>query len=157
MTTRSREVLVDGSVRFSSDKCSIWISRLRPGLVLVDILGHDTGGFAPGPLDELQSEIARYGTIEVFIDTRNTFNATPAVAEEWTQWISRNSRAIQRLHVLVESKYVQMTVEVGKLFSRTGELMRIYTHAPAFAEALQLAYGGAFDLDEHVAPHRAPA
>jgi hypothetical protein len=151
MSAGKREELGDGTVRFTSDKCSVWVSRLRPGLMLVRIQGHDTGGFEPGPLDELQTEIGRYGMIELFIDTRNTFNATPAVADQWTQWIGRNRRALKRLHVLVNSKPVQMTVEVGKLFSRTGELMRVHTEQTAFVEALSSAYGSNFDLDAYVA------
>jgi hypothetical protein len=50
------------------------------------------------------------------------------------------------MSLLVSSKYVRMTVEVAKLFSRTGELMRIYTDAPAFSDAITQALGRSFVL-----------
>jgi hypothetical protein len=50
------------------------------------------------------------------------------------------------MSLLVGSKYVQMTVEVAKLFSRTGELMRIYTDAVAFSDAITQALGRGFVL-----------
>ena len=52
------------------------------------------------------------------------------------------------MSLLVGSKYVQMTVEVAKLFSRTGELMRVYTEPAAFSESITQTLGRTFELPE---------
>jgi hypothetical protein len=77
---------------------------------------------------------------------RALFNATQTVADRWSGWIARHRTRLSGMSLLVGSKYVHMTVEVAKLFSRTGELMRVYTDAPAFAEAITVALGRPFIL-----------
>jgi hypothetical protein len=144
--TPTRELLPDGSIRFFSEECTVVVSRLAAGVVLLTLSGMDTGKFGTAPMDELNIDMARYGVVEVFVDTRDAFNATATVSSQWAEWIQTNRKGLKRMSVLVSSKFVQMTAEVMKLFSRTGELMRIYTDAPAFSDAMAQALGRPFAL-----------
>jgi hypothetical protein len=105
------------------------------------------GGPGEAPFEWLEREMGRHGRLEVFVDTREMFNAVHAVAEGWSAWIKRHQTRLTRMNLLTASKYVHMTIEVAKLFSRTGELMRIYTQASAFSEALSHSVGRVFVLD----------
>ncbi len=122
------------------------LTRLGPGLVLMSASGHDKGDFGSRPFEWLESEMGRHGRIEIFVDMRELFNATQTVADGWSKWIGRHRSHIARMSLLVSSKYVQMTVEVAKLFSRTGELMRVYTDAPTFSDAISQALGRTYVL-----------
>jgi hypothetical protein len=123
------------------------LTRLGPGIVLLRAAGYDTGQFGEAPFEWLEREMGRHGRLEVFVDTREMFNAVHAVAEGWSAWIKRHQTRLTRMNLLTASKYVHMTIEVAKLFSRTGELMRIYTQASAFSEALSHSVGRVFVLD----------
>lgn len=146
MSGPRRDILEDGSVRFSDPSCTIIVTRLAAGVVLLSFTGHDTGQFGTMPFDELDVDVRRYGVIEVFVDTRDAFNATVGVGDQWAEWIQLNRRALKRMSVLVASKYVQMTAEMIKLFSRSGELMRVYTDAPVFSDAIAQSLGRTFVL-----------
>ena len=122
------------------------LSRIGPAVVLITATGHDKGQFGEAPFEWLEREMGRHGIIEVFVDTREMFNATQTVAGRWSEWIQRHRSRLKHMSLLVSSKYVQLTVEVAKLFSRTGELMRVYTDAPAFSDAISQSLGRLFVL-----------
>jgi hypothetical protein len=144
--TCQREVLDESTVRFRTDDATTVVSTLTPGVVLLTLTGHDTGGFGSAVFEELERHLAGGGRIELFVDTRDAFNATTTVSSAWSAWFQTNRAAIKQVSVLVTSKFVQLTAEVIKLFSRTGELMRIYTDAPAFSDAVAQATGAVFVL-----------
>ena len=122
------------------------LSRLAPAIVLISASGHDKGQFGEAPFVWLEREIGRHGPVEIYVDMREMFNATQTVADQWSEWIARHRSRVKRMNLLVGSKYVQMTVEVAKLFSRTGDLMRVYTDAPAFSDAITQSLGRSFVL-----------
>jgi hypothetical protein len=127
---------------------SMVLRRLGPAVVLISATGHDKGHLGENPFLWLERELGRHGSIEVFVDMRAMFNATQTVADRWSEWIQRHRSRLRHMSLLVGSKYVQMTVEVAKLFSRTGELMRVYTDAAAFSDAIAQALGRDFVLPD---------
>lgn len=133
-------------LRLESPTGSITLTRIGATAILMTAVGHDKGQFGEAPLEWLELEIGRHGTIEMFVDTRELFNATQTVADRWSEWMRRHKGGLRSMSLLVSSKYVQLTIEVAKVFSRTGELMRIYTDESAFAEAITHALGRPFVL-----------
>ncbi len=131
-----REELAGGRVRLSTARCSFVYDRPRPGVVVCTMSGHDDGTFGTATVDELRGDVARFAPVELFFETRGEFTAGTGVRTMWTDWIGANQRGLKSVNILVRSKYLQVTMEVTRLFSRTGELMRIYLDPAAFAEAL---------------------
>jgi hypothetical protein len=137
--TFQRETLEDGTVRLSSERCSYTYRRPRPGVVFVRLAGDDRGEFGNAPRDELRGDLTRYAPVELFFEMDETTGANLPVQESWTDWFSGNRPAIKSVNVLTHSKYMHITVEISKLFSRTGELIRVYLDPAPFDEALQRA------------------
>ncbi|HYO56976.1 hypothetical protein [Archangium sp.] len=61
------------------------------------------------------------------------------VQEAWTEWFSCNRPALKGVSILTRSKFMHLTAEVVKFFSRTGELIRVYLEPQPFEEALKRA------------------
>ncbi|WNG16372.1 hypothetical protein [Cystobacter fuscus] len=139
----NRETLADGSVRLSSERSSYTYRRLRPGVVFIRITGDDKGEFGDAPRDELREDISRYAPIELFFEMDETTGPSMPVQEAWREWFSIYRAALKSVNVLTRSKYMHVSVEVAKLFSRTGELIRVYLDPEPFQEALQRATPGA--------------
>jgi hypothetical protein len=134
-----REVLEDGSVRLTSERCSYTYRRPRPGVVFIRFTGDDRGEFGEAPRDELREDISRFSPIELFFEMDETTGATLPVQDAWTEWFSGNRPALKSVSVLARSKFMHVSAEVVKLFSRTGELIRVYLDPQPFDEALQRA------------------
>lgn len=129
-----RETLADGSLRLSADDCTFLYSRPRPGVLLVTISGDDAGQFGTATLDEIAAAIGRERPLELFVDAREAFGAAVSVSDEWTRFFSTNRASLSRVHVLVGSKVVYLTVAIAQHLSRTGSLIQIYS-APDIFEA----------------------
>ncbi len=137
-----REVMEDGAVRLSSERCSFIYQRPRPGVVFIRIIGQDKGEFGTAPMDELREDIRRYAPVELFFEMDESTGANLPVQEAWTEWFSDNRSALKSVSILTRSKFMHFTAEVVKLFSRTGELIRVYLDPEPFREALQRAAPG---------------
>ena len=122
-----RESLPDGTVELHSPGCTFTYRRLKPGALLVTITGDDKGDFGTAPLDELTLEITRYKMLSLYVDTRAVRGAAASVTDEWTAWFSANEKQLSRVAILATSKFVHLIVSIAKLFSRTGEMIRIYS------------------------------
>jgi hypothetical protein len=146
---RVREELPDGAIRFGSVDGALIVARVAPGVTLISLVGHDRGQFGDAPFAELATDLARHGRIEVFVDTRAAQNATGAVTAQWGDWIAAHESTLRRFHVLVASKYVEFTAELVRFFSKAEHLVRIYTDAAAFQEAVAAASGRPFELGPH--------
>jgi hypothetical protein len=117
------------------------LSRLRAGVLLLRISGDDRGALGRAPFDELDREVTRDLPAELFIDLRDAAGASSEVREAWTDWFQRRRGALKRVSILASSRFVNLTVEVAKLFSRTGELIQIYSDPSLFAHAASSATG----------------
>ena len=143
-----REQLEENVVRIEGERCAFTYRRLRPGVVLIQITGHDKGELGFASVDELREDISRFAPIELFFDTVDVLGATVNVSEMWTEWFSAHRSALKSVSILVRSRYVHLTIEVAKLFSRTGELIRIYLDPERFEEAIARAAPGFTHLPE---------
>jgi hypothetical protein len=139
-------VLVTGEVRFWTEDATTVVSTLAPSVILLTLTGHDRGGFGDSVFEELRRTIGLGGRLDIFVDTRDAFNATTTVSTQWSAWFQANRAALKQVSVLVTSKFVLLTAEVMKLFSQTGELIRIYTDAPAFSDSIAQTIGAPFTL-----------
>ncbi|OJT19039.1 hypothetical protein BO221_36605 [Archangium sp. Cb G35] len=134
-----RETLEEGSVRLSSERCSYTYRRLRPGVVFIRLVGDDKGEFGDAPRDELREDLSRYAPVELFFEMDESTGANLPVQEAWTEWFSTWRPALKSVSILTRSKYMHVSVEIAKLFSRTGELIRVYLDPEPFHEAIQRA------------------
>lgn len=133
-----REILPGGDIRLSSGDCTFVYRRPRAGVLYVTISGYDTGQFGTSTLDEILTAINREGTIELFVDAREAFGAAVSVSDEWTRFFSLNRDKLSRVHVLVGSKVVYLTVAIAQHLSRTGNLIQIYSDAEIFNNKLNI-------------------
>lgn len=131
-----REILPGGSIKLSSGDCTFVYQRPRSGVLLVTISGNDTGQFGTTTLDEVRAAISRDGAIELFVDAREAFGAAVSVSDEWTRFFSLNKEKLSRVHVLVGSKVVYLTVAIAQHLSRTGNLIQIYSDPDLFTGKL---------------------
>jgi hypothetical protein len=131
-----RETLPDGSTRLTSPRGSFTFARLRAGSFLVSIAGYDDGDFGDAPFEAMQAEIARFRRIELFVDVSAVFGAATSVRESWTDWLRTHHASLSKVHILSGSKFVLLTLSVAKELSRTGDLIRIYSDAQAFAASV---------------------
>ena len=131
-TCIERVLLEGGAVRLSAAGCSFFYERQQPGVLLVTISGHDNGQFGTSTLDEIRAEIDREREIELFVDAREALGAAVSVSEEWTRFFELNQKNLKRVHVLVGSKVVYLTVAIAQHLSRTGNLIQIYSDPELF-------------------------
>ena len=63
------ELFEDGSTRLSIAEAAFVFRRPRPGVLVVTGTGWDRGQFGDVPFEEIEAEGARFGPLELFIDT----------------------------------------------------------------------------------------
>ena len=134
----TRELLPGGTVRLQAGECSFVYRRPRPGALLVTITGMDSGQFGGTTLDEIATALAREGRLELFVDAREAIGAAVSVSDDWTRFFSSHREALDRVHVLVGSKVVYLTVAMAQHLSRTGNLIQIYSDPEIFESRLGL-------------------
>ena len=143
MTSRfDREVLPDGSVRMSVGETAFFFSRPRPDVLVVTITGYDKGQLGTAPLDEIGSILRIAAPLQLFVDARNSVGATVRVSEDWTRFLTRHQADLTRVHVLVGSKMVELTVAIARHLSRTDRLIQIYSDPATFEKQLENACKG---------------
>jgi hypothetical protein len=130
-----RKHLPDGSLRLSASDVSFTYTRLRPGALLVRIQGYDRGELGDACFESLHTAMAERAPLDLLVDTRDTEGASTAVSSRWTAWFQENRSRLNEVHILVASKFVALTVNVAKHFSRTGELIRIHSDPATFQDA----------------------
>lgn len=138
MTSVARELLPGGLVRLTSGDASFEYSRPRTGILLVRISGLDKGQFGTATLDEITVALEREGSLELFVDAREAIGAAVSVSEDWTRFFSIQRARLRRVHVLVGSKAVKLTVDIAQHLSRTGDLIQIYSDAQIFEMQLRI-------------------
>ena len=134
--SHTRTVLQDASIRLATQDGNFTFSRLRPGVLLVTVVGHDRGEFGSATLDEITAVLNRERPITVFVDTRGALSVAPTVRDDWTRFLSSNRVNLLSVHVLTSSKAVHLSVAVAQHFSATGNLIRLYSSAETFQARL---------------------
>lgn len=131
-----RETLPDGTTVFRSERCSHTFTRLRPGALLLRIVGNDRGEFGDAPMDFVQAEMTRFRTLDLFIDMSGVEGVISRVREAWTEWLRLHQPGLTQVHMLTGSRFVATTVSVSKELSRTGEMIRIHSERESFEQAI---------------------
>ena len=132
-----RETLPNGVVDLSTDHCHYLIKRLKPGILLIEVSGKETGSLGRAPLGEVAVEAALHPPVRLFIDLSELSQVASTVSGDWTAWFRANEKSIRRVDALVSSTYLKLTVAASQLFSRTGDMIRIHTDAAKFASAIR--------------------
>jgi len=132
-----RESLESGATRLSAGNCSFTFTRPKPKALLITIAGLDSGQFGLTTIDEIASALTREGELELFVDAREATGAAVSVSDEWTRFFVAQRDRLRRVHVLVGSKTVYLTIAIAQHLSRTGELIQIYSDAQIFESRLR--------------------
>jgi hypothetical protein len=130
-----KKEIVNGEIRLSAGNCAFVFRRPGPGFLHVVITGLDNGQFGTTTLDEIRAEIGRNKPIELFVDAREAVGAAVSVSDDWTRFFSAHRDDLKRVHVLVGSKVVYLTVAIAQHLSRTGNLIQIYSDPDLFETA----------------------
>jgi hypothetical protein len=134
-----RETLPDGATMFRSERCTQTFTRLRPGVLLLRIVGNDRGEFGDAPMDFVLAEMNRFRSLVFFIDLSAVEGVVSRVREGWTEWLRLHQSGLTQVHMLAGSRFVTTTVNVSKELSRTGEMIQIHGDAEVFARAIARA------------------
>ncbi|MGH2807045.1 MAG: hypothetical protein ACRDKT_07195 [Actinomycetota bacterium] len=133
------ERLADGSTQLKDDECTFTFTRLRPGTLVVRIEGKDSGQFGTLPIDQFREEMQRFGELTLLIDARNGEVRAQNVIEVWGGFFKSNRLNLKSLHVLVGSKFMELTVGITTHLARMGRMVTVTTDAEAFERAVEKA------------------
>ncbi|MDZ4835145.1 MAG: hypothetical protein SGJ27_15320 [Candidatus Melainabacteria bacterium] len=144
----TKDVLADGSTRLKAGSCAFLFRRLAVGVVYTAVQGTDTGALGTAPLEELTAEFNRFKRpVTWFVDADNAPGVVSSVLEQWTAWFLSHRNLFERIHVLTNSKHMNLTMEVAKHLSNMQRLMITYDDRVAFDQAMQKSYGGSHKAD----------
>jgi hypothetical protein len=139
-----REQLSTGTLRLRSDDCTFLVTRLRPGVLLLTVLGEDDGEFGAAVLDELEAEITRFGrALVLFVDALGAVRVSNVVADRWTEWFEAHRDKLARVSVLVRSKTMSLTMSIARHLSGTAGLFEVTSNSAAFERELARVAPGA--------------
>ncbi len=131
-----REILPGGKVILRNPSCSFAYERQRPGKLIVTVNGTDRGQFGSSTIDEILLAMQREGPIELYVDTRQARSISVDVSDDWTRFFMLNRAMLRRVHVLVVSEFIQLTISIAKHLSGTGDLIRIHSSEQGFKAAM---------------------
>jgi hypothetical protein len=123
-------------VLYEGVHCRLGVERPAPGVVVVTLAGCDVGEFGDVPMQELEKDLHQRRLIELFIDARAVKLASVDVSGEWAQWLGKHRGRFRHISMLTGCRFIQVTATFVRRFAQLGEVMRIYTEAAAFDEAL---------------------
>jgi len=124
------------TVEYEGIHCGLKINRPAPGIAVVVLSGCDIGEFADFPMRELGKDLARFGSIELFIDARAVKGASIEVSSEWAFWMRAHRLRLTRINMLTGSRYIQITADFVRRFGGLVDRMKIFTDQRAFDESL---------------------
>ncbi len=123
---------------------SIEVSRPSSRVLLVTYAGHDVGEFDDAPFVEMDRQLGD-GELHLFVDGRESKGASVDVSSAWARWLAERRDRLLSVHMLSESRVIQISGNFVKRFAAVGEKMRVHTTYEPFEHALDLALreGGA--------------
>jgi hypothetical protein len=127
---------------FRTDQGTLTIHRPASRVVLVSLAGTDVGQFGDAPFVELRPDVKEDGQLELYIDARSGVTASLDVSGEWALWLKEHKASFKRVNMLTGSRFIHMSAGFVRSFADLGEVMRIYTDAGAFEEALSASIAG---------------
>lgn len=120
---------------------SLSLKRPGPGVVLAIFKGPDVGEFGDAPFRELEKDLAKGESLELFFDAQECPGPSVSVSDQWAQWMSGKRNQLHRVNILSGSRFVEMTANFVRRFTAMGDRLRIYTDREAFYQALKGAIG----------------
>jgi hypothetical protein len=134
------ESIQQRDVRYNGVHCQLAIEWLAIRVVRLRISGTDVGEFGAAPMLELGRHLDAATPIQLFIDARQVRGASIDVSGEWARWLGSQKLALQEVHMLTGSRFIQITADFVRRFAELQGVMKVYTDADAFegtlAEAL---------------------
>jgi hypothetical protein len=127
------------AIEYQGLYCDLAIRRPAPAIAVVVLGGSDVGEFGDLAMRELQKDLDRFSSIEVFIDARAVRGASVEVSGEWALWMRARRSSFKRINMLTGSRYIQITATFVRRFAGLADLMNIYTEQAAFDEELEAA------------------
>lgn len=134
--TGERPVPFNLSTTIEGSSCRISIDRVREGVILMRIDGHDVGEFGDVPMRVVEALISDTGMAMLFIDARGVRGVTVDVSGAWAQWLVRSRQRFSQMHMLTSSRQVEVTAEFVRRFTALHGQMNLYTDIPAFERCL---------------------
>ena len=117
------------------------IERPAAAVVVLRLTGWDTGEFGDAAMKEIAKDFAAGKPLQLFIDARAVKGASVDVSNDWALWLRANRSRFAGVSMLTGAPFVQLTAKFVQRFADLGEMMRIYTDATAFDDALKAAAG----------------
>lgn len=137
-----RETLGLGVTRLSAGSICFVFRRVRPGVVAVLGAGADRGDLGEAPVEELERELARFPLpTDVFVDASRVELVGLPAQDVWTGWLRRGRPRLRRMHVLVGSRHVGLSISVARHHSGLMGALRPYRRREDFEAALAAAAG----------------
>lgn len=124
------------STTLKGSACSLVIDRIREGVILVRIDGHDVGEFGDFPMRCVEALIPDNAPVDLFVDARMARGVTVDVSGTWARWLVRNQHRLHRVHMLTSSRLVEVNAEFVRRFAALGDQMVLYTAAGEFERSL---------------------
>lgn len=124
------------STTLQGSSCNITIDRMREGVILMRIDGHDIGEFGDAPMRCVEALTPGDGTAVLFIDGRQARGVTVDVSGRWAQWLGRHRERLGHVHMLTSSRLVGVNAEFVRRFAALDGQMLLYTDASEFERSL---------------------
>ena len=117
------------------------VERPAAAVVVLRLTGWDTGEFGDAAMKEIAKDFAAGKPLQLFIDARAVKGASVDVSNDWALWLRANRARFAHVSMLTGAPFVQLTAKFVQRFADLGEMMRLYTDATAFDDALKVAAG----------------
>jgi hypothetical protein len=130
-----RHVQADGGVLFRGPNLRVRVAVLKPGVVLAsahgEVVEDKDVSVEAAVLAELESELERAGSLQVFADLRQSPRVPAASRERLAEWLQRHRKRLLPSHVLVQSKLLEMAMSIISMLIGSG-LFEIHTRPGPF-------------------------
>jgi hypothetical protein len=127
--------------KLETQDCTITISEVREGCVLVALEGRDRGDLGREPFVEIEKRFAGGRGLELFIDLEAAVGASLDVSGSWAVWLRANRQSFEHVNMLTGSYFVELSAQTVKRFSDLGDKVRLYSDRGAFEAALRAQDG----------------
>jgi hypothetical protein len=104
-------------VKYEGVSAGLAIERPAAAVVVLRLTGWDTGEFGDAAMK----------------------GASVDVSNDWALWLRANRARFAHVSMLTGAPFVQLTAKFVQRFADLGEIMRIYTDAPAFDASVRTA------------------
>ena len=128
-------------MRYEGVSAGLAVERPAAAVVVLRLTGWDTGEFGDAAMKEIAKDFAAGKPLQLFIDARAVKGASVDVSNDWALWLRANRSRFAGVSMLTGAPFVQLTAKFVQRFADLGEMMRIYTDATAFDDALKAAAG----------------